>query len=150
MITYKTNSTRGFLQRNLAKCPTYVKRLSYTTFVCPILDYACTIWSPYYQTYIHSIEMVQRRAARFVMNKYSNYDSVSQILDTLGPNTLDDRHNKLRAVMVYKIILSIILWTLNLATILLLANSLPGDTITGFSSYQHISTLTSTHSILTQ
>ena len=48
--------------------------------------------------------MVQRRAARFVMNKYSNYDSVSQMLDTLGLNTLEDRHNKLRAVMVYKII----------------------------------------------
>ena len=59
---------------------------------------------PYYQTYIHSIEMVQHRAARFVMNKYSNYNSVSQILDTLGLNTLDDRCNKLRAVMVYKII----------------------------------------------
>ena len=104
MVTSKANSTRGFLQRNLAKCPTHVKRLSYTIFVHPILDYACTIWAPYYQSYIHSIEMVQRRAARFVMNKYSNYDSVSQMLDTLGLNTLEDRRNKLRAVMVYKII----------------------------------------------
>ena len=104
MVTCKANSTRGFIQRNLAKCPTYVKHLSYITFVHPILDYACTIWSPYYQTCIHSIEMVQCRAARFVMNKYSNYDSVSQIFDTLGLNTLDDRHDKLRAVMVYKII----------------------------------------------
>ena len=48
--------------------------------------------------------MVQRRAVRFVMNKYSSYDSVSQMLDTLGLNTLQDRRNKLRAVMVYKII----------------------------------------------
>ena len=88
----------------LLKCPTHVKCLSYTTFVCPILDYACTIWSPYYQSYIHSIEMVQCRAARFAMNKYSNYDSVSQMLDTLGLNILQDRCNKLRAVMVYKII----------------------------------------------
>ena len=101
MVTCKANS---ILQRNLAKCPTHVKRLNYITFVRPILDYACTIWSPYYQTYIRSIEMVQCRAARFVMNKYSNYDSVSQMLDTLGLNTLDDRRNKLRAVMVYKII----------------------------------------------
>ena len=104
MVTSKANSTRGFLQRNLAKCPTHVKHLSYTTFVHPILDYACTIWAPYYQSYIHSIEMVQCRAARFVMNKYSNYDSVSQMLDTLGLNPLDDRRNKLRAVMVSKII----------------------------------------------
>ena len=69
MVTCKGNSTSGFLQCNLAKCPTHVKRLSYTSFVRPILDYPCTIWSPYYQTYIHSIEMVQRRAIRFVMNK---------------------------------------------------------------------------------
>ena len=56
MVTSKANSTRGFLQRNLAKCPTHVKRLSNTTFVHPILDYACTIWAPYYQSYIHSIK----------------------------------------------------------------------------------------------
>ena len=55
MVTCKANSTRGFLQRNLAKCPTHVKCLSYTTFIRPILDYVCTIWSPYYQTYVHSL-----------------------------------------------------------------------------------------------
>ena len=108
MVTCKANSTRGFLQRNLAKCPTHVKRLSYTTFIRPILDHGCTIWSPYYQTYIHSIEMVQRTVARFVMNKYSNYDSDSQMLDTLRLNTLDDRHNKLRAVMMYQIIYNLV------------------------------------------
>ena len=104
MVTRKANSVRGFLQRNLAKCPTHAKSLSYTTFVRPILDYACIIWSPHYQSHIHTIEMVQRRAARFVMSKYSNYDSVSQMLDTLGWNTLQDRRNKFRAVMVFKII----------------------------------------------
>ena len=57
------------------------------------------------QAYIHSIEMVQRRAARFVMNKYSNYESVFQML---GWNTLEGRSNKLRAIMVYKIIHKII------------------------------------------
>ena len=37
------------------------------------------------------------------------------------------------------------LWISNLATILLLAISLPEDTITGFASYQRILTLTSIH-----
>ena len=58
-----------FLQQNLAKCSKHVNSLSYTTFVHPILDYACTVWSPYYQSYIHSIEMEQWRVAKFVMNK---------------------------------------------------------------------------------
>ena len=61
------------------------------------------IWSPHYQLHIYSIGMVQRRAARFVMNKYSYCDSVFQMLDTLGWDTLQDRCNKLRAVMVFKI-----------------------------------------------
>ena len=86
MVTNKANSVRGFLQQNLAKCPAYVKHLSYTTFVHPILDYASIIWSPYYWSYICSIKMVQWRAARFVMNKFSNYENVSQMLDILGWN----------------------------------------------------------------
>ena len=93
MVTNKANSVRGFLQRNLAKCTKHVKSLSYTTFVCPILDYACTVWSPYYQSNIYSIEMVQRRAARFVLNKFSNYDSVSPMIESLGWTTLEDRRN---------------------------------------------------------
>ena len=145
MVTSKANSTRGFLQRNLAKCPTHVKCLSYTTFVRPILDYACTIWASYYQSYIHSIEMVQRRAARFVMNKYSNYDSVSQMLDTLRLNTLEDRCNKLRAVMVYKIIHNLVdIEPCNYLT----PSQLP--TRGHHHRFQRILTLTSTHSILTQ
>ena len=72
--------------------------LTYTTFVCSILDYASIILSPYYQSCI----LAQRRAARFVMNKYGNYESVSQMLDFLGWNTLEDRHNKLRAIVKYK------------------------------------------------
>ena len=68
MITAKANSVRGFLQRNLYKCPSHVKNSSYTTYVRPILDYACSvyIWSPYHQHNISKIEMVQRRAARFM------------------------------------------------------------------------------------
>ena len=108
MVTNKTNSVRGFLQRNLAKCTKHVKSLSNTTFVHPILDYACTVWSPYYQSNIYSIEMAQRRAARFVLNKFSNYDSVSPMIVSLGWTTLEDRCNKHRAVMLYKIIHGIV------------------------------------------
>ena len=58
MITAKANSVRGFLQRNLCKCPSHVKNSSYTTYVRPILDYACSVWSPYHQHNISKIEMV--------------------------------------------------------------------------------------------
>lgn len=100
----------------------------------------CIIWYPHYQSYIRSIKMVQQRAARFVMNKYNNYDGVSQMLDTLGWNTLENRRNKLIAVMTHKIIHKLVdIQPLNYL------NFLPEDTIIGFSSYQHILILTSSH-----
>jgi len=55
MITAKANSVRGFLQRNLCKCPSHVKSSSYISYVRPILDYACTVWSPYHQHNISNI-----------------------------------------------------------------------------------------------
>ena len=34
--------------------------------VRPILEYACSVWSPYTQVNINKLEMVQHRAARFI------------------------------------------------------------------------------------
>ena len=33
-----------------------------------LLEYASVIWSPYHQSNIHSVEMIQRRAARFMLS----------------------------------------------------------------------------------
>ena len=70
MISAKANSARGFLQRNLTKFPLPVKISCYTTIVHPILECACTVWSPYHQHNIAKLEMAQRRVARFVINNY--------------------------------------------------------------------------------
>ena len=47
-ITNKANSTRAFLQRNLCQCQPSVKSACYNTYIRPILEYASTMWSPYY------------------------------------------------------------------------------------------------------
>ena len=106
MITNKAYSVRGFLQQNLAKYPAYVCQtpklhnfcLSYLR-LC--LHHLVSILSVLYSFY----RMVQRRAARFVMNKFSNYESVTQML---GWNTLKGRRDMLRAIMMYKIIHNIV------------------------------------------
>ena len=49
MIVAKANSAKSFLRRNLTKCPPTVKSSCYSTLVCPIIEYACTVWSPYHQ-----------------------------------------------------------------------------------------------------
>ena len=78
MISARANSPKGFLQRNLTKCPLPVKISCYTTIVRPILEYACTVWPPYHQQNIAKLEMVQWRAARFVTNNYNRTASVDR------------------------------------------------------------------------
>jgi len=105
MITAKA---RGFLQRNLCKCPSHVKSSSYITYDRPILDYACTVWSPYHQHNISKIEMVQRRAARFVTNNYEWNSSVTDMLQHLQWEQLQHRQDNFRAIIMYKIIYNLV------------------------------------------
>ena len=79
---------------------------------CTILDpglpgwpvkYASTVWSPYTKKNIDQIEMVQRRAARWVTNRYSSYDSVSAMLGNLGWRSLENHRYDSRLAMFYKI-----------------------------------------------
>ena len=48
--------------------------------------------------------MTQRRAARWVKNNYSTYDSVSHMLDNLGWRSLENRRIDSRLIMFYKIV----------------------------------------------
>ena len=53
------------------------------------------------------IELVQRRAARFVKSRYSRYSSVSDMLDELGRTPLSQRRQEARLILFYKIINSL-------------------------------------------
>ena len=50
------------------------------------------------------MEKVQRRAARFVTDKYMYTDSVSEMLQSLGWPTLEARRKEQRLVLFYKIV----------------------------------------------
>lgn len=41
---YLGNRTLGFIKRNLRECTIPVKAASYTTLVCPVLEYTSAIW----------------------------------------------------------------------------------------------------------
>jgi hypothetical protein len=47
------------------------------------MEYACIIWDPVTQKNIRELEMVQRRAARFVTGDYRTTSSVTQMLAAL-------------------------------------------------------------------
>ena len=102
-ITKKANSTRGFLQRNLRNAPEHIKATSYTTFVRPILEYSSTIWDPYAASQINSIEMVQRKSARYVLNDWHRQSSVTERLHHLNWPSLQYCRSQSKVIMLYRI-----------------------------------------------
>lgn len=100
----KANGMLGFLRRNLRVTNESTKTSAYRSIVQPLLEYCSTVWSPYTQEYIQKVEMVQRRAARYVTNRYHNTSSVTTMLDHLEWETLEARRTKNRLVMFFKII----------------------------------------------
>ena len=102
-ITHKANQTLGFLRRNLKINSVALKTKAYRTLVRPTLEYASIVWDPYTQTDIHKLEMIQRRAARYTLNRYHNISSVGEMLDQLGWKSLLNRGQMLRLNMMHKI-----------------------------------------------
>jgi len=102
-ICTKANRTLGFLRRNINIISRTIKEQAYFTLVRPLVEYASPVWDPYTETSIHKLEMVQRRAARYVLNRQRNTSSVSSMLHTLNWRSLQDRRKDARLCMLYRI-----------------------------------------------
>lgn len=101
-VASKANRSLGFIRRNV-KCPNKTtKTLAYQSLVRPSLEYASTVWSPHQRNLIDKLEMVQRRAARYVMNDYSRASSVTSMLQALSWDTLESRRNQARLILGFK------------------------------------------------
>ncbi len=48
------------------------------------LEYAYVAWDPYQIKDILNLEKVQRKAARFVKQNYSNYKRITRLIQDLG------------------------------------------------------------------
>jgi hypothetical protein len=102
-ICKKANNTLSFLKRNLNISNSNLKEKAYQSLVRPTLEYACTTWDPYQQNNKHHIEMVQRRAARYVKNRYHNTSSATEIIGQLQWTSLEERRKAARLILLYKI-----------------------------------------------
>ena len=80
-----------------------IKEKAYVSLVRPTLEYASSVWDPYQQNDIHRLEIVQRRAARYVTNLYHNTSSVSSMIEQLEWTTLQERRKHSRLLMMYKL-----------------------------------------------
>lgn len=71
-IINKANRMLGFIKRFSRDFrDPYVLKLLFVSFVRPILEYGCVVWSPYYSVHINRLEAVQRRFMRFCLRSFS-------------------------------------------------------------------------------
>ena len=103
-VTKKANNINAFLSRNISSCPSKVKAQCYTTLAMPIMEYACIIWDPVTEKNIKELEIVQRRAARFVTGDYRTTSSVTQMLEALQWTELQQRRKRAKGIMIYRIV----------------------------------------------
>jgi len=80
-ISKKANNTLGFLWRNIKIHPESLKSSAYK--VRPQLEYCSTVWCPFADSYISKLEVVQRRAARWVKHDYGQTSSVTAMMQSL-------------------------------------------------------------------
>lgn len=84
-----------------------MKAAAYTAMVRPAVEYACTVWGPWSQKKIKSLGQVQKRAARFVHNNYSDRTPgcVTHMDKQLQWDSLEERRktNRLCTRMLFKI-----------------------------------------------
>lgn len=91
----------GFLRHKLKNAPTQIKLLAYNTFIRPRLEYACVAWDPYFKKDVYKLEMVQRRAVRFIYNAYHNLDSPSSLMATNNIPLLKQRRTIARLKFLF-------------------------------------------------
>lgn len=92
----------GFIRRNLSRCDAKVKAAAFKVLVRPKLEYAAAVWDPHQSYLVDKLEMVQRRAARFVYNDYRRTTSVSELLKSLEWSPLQQRRKDSRLTLFYK------------------------------------------------
>ena len=104
-ITGTAHKTLGFVQRNIRTKMSSVRKAAYTTLVRPQLEYAAAIWDPHHKDKIDQIEKVQRRAACWTSCIFGTRASVSDMLETLGWRSLQQRRGAdARLCLFFKIV----------------------------------------------
>ncbi len=103
-VCAKGNRSLGFIRRNIKTSSQTTKTLAYQSLVRPSLEYASNVWSPHQKQLMDQVEMVQRRAVRYVCGNYDRMASVTDMQTKLGWNTLKQRRKKAIATTGFKIV----------------------------------------------
>ena len=74
IIRAKANQQLAFVRRNIRTRSSSTKEKLFHTLVRQHLEYAATVWEPHFSKQKHSLEMIQRTAARWVTNRHHLHD----------------------------------------------------------------------------
>ena len=110
----KANSVQAVLRRNIRVSDRGIKAAAYKSLVRPHVEYCSTVWDPHAKNQIDKIEMVQRRAARWVFSKYRrgpNTTGPTHMIDTLGWPSLKLRRHVARLALLHKMVNGLVLMT---------------------------------------
>ena len=104
-ITTSASQSLGFLKRNLRSQNPALREMAYKTLVRPLVEYSSSVWSPYTKSSVDKLEMIQHRVARWTSNNYSPYASLTEMLQSLGWRSLEQRSSD---SLFYKIIYGLV------------------------------------------
>lgn len=90
-----------FLRHKLKQAPHNTRLTAYYSLIRPKLEYACTVWDPYTKRNTDALEMIQRKAIRFIFSKYRSTDSPSTLMLTNSIPTLQLRRKILRLKFMF-------------------------------------------------
>jgi hypothetical protein len=88
----------------------HVQKVLYCTYVRSILEFACTVWSPYFQNSIDRVERIQRNFIRFALrclnwNDPINLPPYSVRCKLLGLFSLCHRRTVADSMFVYDVLM---------------------------------------------
>ena len=95
-VCCNANKTLGFVKRNLKISSQTIKERAYKALIRPKVEYSATVWDPHTARDINKIEAIQRRSARYCLNRYRDYSSVSDMLIHLDWPSLESRRKAAR------------------------------------------------------
>ena len=101
-ITSKTNKTLGLLRRNVKTDNTEVKQKAFKPLVQPVLDYTSCVWDQHTQKDINKVHAGQRRRVRYIINRFHNTSSPTQMFSDLDLEPPATRRFKINLYAFYK------------------------------------------------
>ena len=109
-IVSKAKQSMHFIMRNIKGSHPRTKQHAYKCLIRPLLEYCSGIWDPHSVDLIKSIEMVQRKAARYVTNCHRKWCkktqrphvSTSKIVKELKWDVLETRRKRVSLRYLFK------------------------------------------------